>query len=57
MKDMRERIKMSKKFTIEQVQEIFDKFGLTVLDNEPKGIDYKYKCIDVFIYSTFKRYL
>lgn len=53
MKDMRERIKMSKKFTIEQVQEIFDKFGLTVLDNEPKGIDYKYKCIDKdgYLYS------
>ena len=44
---------MSKKFTIEQVQEIFDKFGLTVLDNEPKGIDYKYKCIDKdgYLYS------
>ena len=44
---------MSKKFTIEQVREIFGKFGLTVLDNESKGIDYKYKCIDKegYLYS------
>lgn len=53
MKDMRERKIMSKKFTIEQVKEIFEQFDLTVLEAEAKGIDYKYKCIDKegYLYS------
>lgn len=44
---------MSKKFTIEQVQDIFNNFGLQVLETESKGIDYKYKCIDKdgYLYS------
>lgn len=44
---------MSKKFTIEQVREVFEKFGLEVLESEAKGIDYKYKCIDKegYLYS------
>lgn len=44
---------MSKKITIEQVREIFEKFGLKVLESEVKGIDYKYKCIDKdgYLYS------
>ena len=37
---------MSKKFTLEETQDIFSKFGLTILENEAKGIDYKYTCID-----------
>ena len=44
---------MSKKFTIEQIQDIFNNFGLKVLESETKGIDYKYKCIDEdgYLYS------
>ena len=44
---------MSKKFTLEQIQDIFNNFGLTVLETEAKGIDYKYKCIDKegYLYS------
>ena len=44
---------MSKKFTIKQVKEVFEKFGLAVLESEAKGIDYKYKCIDKngYLYS------
>ena len=37
---------MSKKFTIEETKEIFEKFGLEVLDTEAKGIDYKYTVRD-----------
>ena len=44
---------MSKKFTLEQSQEIFNQFGLTILETEAKGIDYKYKCVDKdgYLYS------
>lgn len=44
---------MSKKFNIEQLQSIFEKFGLKILETEAKGIDYKYKCIDKegYLYS------
>lgn len=53
MKDMRERKVMGKKFTIEQVKEIFEQFELTVLEDEAKGIDYRYKCMDKegYLYS------
>lgn len=37
---------MSKKITIEEIKDIFNKFGLTVLNTESKGIGYKYDCID-----------
>ena len=37
---------MSHKMTINQIKELFIEYGLTVLDNESKGVDYKYKCID-----------
>lgn len=44
---------MGKKFTIEQVKEIFEQFELTVLEDEAKGIDYRYKCMDKegYLYS------
>ena len=44
---------MSKKFTIEQIKAIFEKFDLIVLESEAKGIDYKYKCVDKegYLYS------
>lgn len=44
---------MSKKFTLEECQEIFSQVGLTILENEAKGIDYKYKCVDKngYLYS------
>lgn len=44
---------MRKKFTLEQIQDIFSNFGLTVLETEAKGIDYKYKCTDKegYLYS------
>lgn len=53
MKDMRERKIMGKKFTIEQVKEIFEQFELIVLEDEAKGIDYRYKCMDKegYLYS------
>lgn len=35
-----------KKITLEESQKIFSQVGLTILENEAKGIDYKYKCID-----------
>lgn len=38
---------MSRKFTIEEIQGIFDNFGLTVLNKEAHGMDYKYDCVDV----------
>lgn len=37
---------MSRKFTIEEIQKIFDNFGLVVLNKEAHGIDYKYDCVD-----------
>lgn len=37
---------MSKKFTIEQIKEIFESVGLELLEFEAKGIDYKYNCKD-----------
>ena len=37
---------MSKKFTIEETREVFKSVGLELLENEAKGIDYKYKCKD-----------
>lgn len=37
---------MSKKFTIEQTQKIFEAVGLELLETEAKGIDYKYDCKD-----------
>ena len=44
---------MSRKFTLEECQEIFSQVGLTILENEAKGIDYKYKCVDKdgYLYS------
>ena len=44
---------MGKKFTIEQVKEIFEQFELIVLEDEAKGIDYRYKCMDKegYLYS------
>lgn len=44
---------MGKKFTIEQVKKIFEQFELTVLEDEAKGIDYRYKCMDKegYLYS------
>lgn len=35
-----------RKFTLEESQEIFNHFGLTILDTEAKGIEKRYKCID-----------
>lgn len=37
---------MSRKFTFEEIEDIFNKVGLKVLDTESKGIDYKYDCED-----------
>lgn len=37
---------MSKKITIEEIREIFNKVGLELLENESNGVDYKYDCID-----------
>lgn len=37
---------MSKKITIEEIQEVFNQFGLTVLNKESKGTGFKYDCID-----------
>lgn len=44
---------MSRKFTMEQVRDIFSQVGYVVLENESKGIDYKYKCQDKdgYLYS------
>ena len=35
-----------KKFTLEEIKKIFNDVGLTLLDEEEKGIDYKHKCCD-----------
>lgn len=37
---------MSKKTTIEEIREIFNKVGLELLEDESKGVDYKYDCCD-----------
>lgn len=41
---------MSKKFTIEQVRDIFNEFDLEVLEEKSKGIDYKYTVRDKYGY-------
>ena len=35
-----------RKFTLEEIRQIFNDVGLTLLDEEEKGIDYKHKCCD-----------
>lgn len=40
-----------KKVTIEEIQELFDNFGLTVLNLESHGVNYKYDCIDEYGYK------
>lgn len=44
---------MSRKLTIEQITEIFDKFGLEILDDKSSGIDHKYTLRDKdgYLYS------
>lgn len=37
---------MSRKFTFEEIKEIFNAVGLELLDTESRGIDYKYDCMD-----------
>lgn len=37
---------MSQKLTIEEIRNVFSKFGLIVLDTESKGIEHKYTCVD-----------
>lgn len=35
-----------RKFTLEEIRQIFSEVGLTLLDEEEKGIDYRHKCCD-----------
>lgn len=37
---------MSAKFTIEQIKDTFNRLGLTVLEEESKGVEQQYKCMD-----------
>lgn len=37
---------MSRKFTFEEIRNIFDSVGLRLIDTESHGIDYRYDCMD-----------
>lgn len=47
---------MSKKITIEEISKVFEQVGLTLLENESYGVNYRYDCIDSDGYKYKRSY-